>query len=72
MNTDTFSATLECSVPVFIYIENGRVHKVVIDDENLDLSKATLVDFEQGDELKQKIAIDIAAKSEWPAWVFGF
>lgn len=75
MNADdecTLNATLECFVPVYIVIKDGRISRVVVYDEMLDVRTAQLVNRQDGDEITQKLAIDIATECEWPAWEFGW
>jgi hypothetical protein len=80
---------LRCMVPVYIYVETGDdangkpngnmgVDKVVVDDEAIDVSEATLVGREENEEKDVaeralRDGIEAARDAyEWPAWQFGF
>jgi len=69
--------TLIASVPVYVVVDDDGVSKVVVDDEALDLTKATLMAENMSgiaavDAERLARAVEIAEDNEWPSWEFGW
>lgn len=74
---------IEGTVPVYVYVRDGEVEKVVVDDADVTMGltvKKSNENFEILDEEKDPVwiqvvkdtAFDANGKKPWPAWEWGW
>jgi hypothetical protein len=72
-----FTGTIQCDVPVCIVMEEGRIARVIVLDEELDLTTAKLVEPRGNAHFEDSETLRLAKKQagdcgDWPAWEFGW
>ena len=72
-----FTGTIQCDVPVCIVMEEGRIARVVVLDEELDLTTAKLVEPRGKADFEHRETLRLAKQQagdcgDWPAWEFGW